>query len=565
MKQTVKQLKKMDGAQPAAALEAVRRFASLPTAERSQDLIHGIVIHLTDTFRALSPHVPYGKACQCAKNISYQQVAPGSRMFHTDESGNGVLRLMLRGTLFQQRRFHKDWLPIGFLHAGDTVGLQEMMDATPVDIRYTTLGDDVCDFVVIRRFDFERCLRQTYEATIADGVALLGRSAYFALLPEPCLRSLVLSTRVVSAAAGSMLLREGDASDEFMVVLSGSVRMVKALRTASTGRWPAAELSKTPSFYRPGEQPISSMHVGRPRQGWTAEASPNDGSTSTRRSSLEIALGLAAGEPLPSATAGRLRRAPRRQLAAAAKRDDPNEAIAMPPMPAPASAACTRPASASASAPRPPPAAPSHRKRPASARPSAAAAGCGDYSALAVHRQRGVALTRHSRLVTAGDVAEGGIFGTAEPLQVRRASLAASSMLAARSASVPHHLSHVATSLGCLPPFLLHLSYFTTSLTRAPSTGPHAWHRRSQALLSRRRHPQSPSISLAGHPSTCCDACGGGVGRERWQAATHSSRLVRVLPERDACPGNLADLAGLPHTPGPADQIRGLVWRSACL
>ena len=60
------------------------------------------------------------------------------------------------------------------------------LDAAPDDIRYTTLGP--VEFGILRRFEFERCLRSTYEQALTENVQLLQQTPAFAGLPEATLR-----------------------------------------------------------------------------------------------------------------------------------------------------------------------------------------------------------------------------------------------------------------------------------------------------------------------------------------------------------------------------------------
>ena len=116
-----------------------------------------------------------------------------------------------------------------------------MLESTPDDIRYTTLGDSItggCEFAELRRSEFGRFLRHAYESAISENVALLKETPSFSSLPEATLNRLVTCSRLVSVGSGELLTREGEAIDELFVLKSGVVRLVKWLRTTETVRWP---------------------------------------------------------------------------------------------------------------------------------------------------------------------------------------------------------------------------------------------------------------------------------------------------------------------------------------
>ena len=231
-----------------AAIRQTIETLKLPASERTQEKIHLCAVLLTDHLRAFSSKLPYNNLCDACRGLSYSRLDARIRMTDDDDTGQTVFRILLSGSVRVQRKFGpKAWLPIGFLRAGDILGLPAMLSPSPDDIRYTTLGDRSdggCEFAVLRRFEFERCLRTTYEESIRDNVKLLQRTPSFSSLPEATLKQLVSCSRHVSLGPGELLTREGEATDELFILKSGLVRLVKSLRTRETCRWPT---DKVPS------------------------------------------------------------------------------------------------------------------------------------------------------------------------------------------------------------------------------------------------------------------------------------------------------------------------------
>lgn len=208
----------------------------LPPKERTQERIHRLVVLLTDDLCALSRRTPYNQLCVACRGAQYAHAPANAQMEDADE-GQNVFRVVLSGSLRVQRKLGKAWVPMGFVRAGDVLGLAAMLQSVPDSVRYATAGEGA-SFVVIRRFDFERCLRATYERQVADNVALLQRTPSFGSLPEATVKQLVFSSRLVTVPAGELLAREGDTTDELFVLKSGAVRLVKSLLTREVSRWP---------------------------------------------------------------------------------------------------------------------------------------------------------------------------------------------------------------------------------------------------------------------------------------------------------------------------------------
>ena len=213
-----------------------------PPNERTQERIHLCAVLLTDHLRAFPAIVPYNLLCDACRSLTYSQLAPRVRFTDSDDSGTNVLRVLLSGSVLVQRKFGpKAWLPTGFLRTGDILGLPGMLMPAGDDIRYTTMGDAVTggvEFAVLRRFEFERCLRSTYEKAIGDNVRLLQSTPSFSSLPEATLKQLASCSRLVTLGPGELLTRQGEATDELFILKSGVVRLVKTLRTTETFRWP---------------------------------------------------------------------------------------------------------------------------------------------------------------------------------------------------------------------------------------------------------------------------------------------------------------------------------------
>ena len=209
----------------------------LPASERTSEGVHVLAVLLVDRLRAWPSKLPYNQLCDACSALSYSYMSPQMRMSDLDEAGQPVFRVLLSGSLLVQRRFEKSWLPVGFLRAGDTLGLPVMFDASSDDIRYTTLHE-AAEFAVLRQSSFERFLRNAYEKMIVANVTVLQRTPSFGNLPEGTLRQLVSSSRLVTLPPGELLTREGDATDEMFVLKSGAVRLVKSLKTTQTFRWP---------------------------------------------------------------------------------------------------------------------------------------------------------------------------------------------------------------------------------------------------------------------------------------------------------------------------------------
>jgi CRP-like cAMP-binding protein len=228
---------------PAALLDHAIGTLRSPQSERTQERVHLLAMLLTDHLHAFSSKLQYNQLCDVCRALSYTFVPPRVRMNDADESGQLTFRVLLTGSVLVQRRFGpKAWLPVGFLRPGDTLGLPAMLESSPDDIRYTTLSD-AAEFAVLRRFEFERCLRSLYEKDIAANVALLQSTPSFASLPEATLKQLVSCSRLVTLSPGELLTREGDATDEMFVLKNGAVRLVKSLKTTEKFRWPT---DKTP-------------------------------------------------------------------------------------------------------------------------------------------------------------------------------------------------------------------------------------------------------------------------------------------------------------------------------
>ena len=100
-----------------------------------------------------------------------------------------------------------------------------MLESTPDDVRYTTLGE-AAEFAVLRSSDFDRFLKPTFEKEIQTNISVLRSQPAFAQLREQALKQLASCSRIVSLSAGELLTREGDASDELFVLKSGIVRLV---------------------------------------------------------------------------------------------------------------------------------------------------------------------------------------------------------------------------------------------------------------------------------------------------------------------------------------------------
>lgn len=197
-----------------------------PPAQRPVESVQLLGVLLVDHLRAFSNKLPFNHLCVACRALTYSHVPAGVRLTNADESGQTVFRVLLTGTVLVQRRFsHKTWLPVGFLSPGDTLGLMGMLESAPDEIRYTTMA--ASEFAVLRRFEFERCLRSTYEKAITENIQLLQLTPSFAGLPEATLKQLVSSSRQVTLQPGELLTREGDATDELFVLKSGAVRLVK--------------------------------------------------------------------------------------------------------------------------------------------------------------------------------------------------------------------------------------------------------------------------------------------------------------------------------------------------
>ena len=212
--------------QQAAQLQKAIDTLKMPANERTQERIHQCGVLLTDHLRAFPANVPYNQLCDACRSLAYNQLAPRIRITDTDESGQGVLRVLLSGSVLVQRRFGvKAWLPTGFLRTGDILGLPAMLTPAGDDIRYTTLGDSISggvEFAVLRSGVFERCLRSTYERAILDNVRLLQSTPSFSSLPEATLKQLVSCARLVTLGPGELLTREGEATDELLILKSGA-------------------------------------------------------------------------------------------------------------------------------------------------------------------------------------------------------------------------------------------------------------------------------------------------------------------------------------------------------
>ena len=214
----------------------------MPSNERNQERVHLLGVLMTDHMRAWPSKLTYSMLCEACRALQYASVPPRVRLTDADETGQQhVFRVILTGAVLVQRRFgHKAWLPIGFLRPGDTLGLPAMLDSTPDDIRYTTLSE-TAEFAVLRRFEFERSLRVTYENAMQANIEVLRSHAAFAPLPTTTLKQLVSSSRLITLPPGELLTREGDATDELLVLKSGVVRLVKNLNTSETFTWPTSK------------------------------------------------------------------------------------------------------------------------------------------------------------------------------------------------------------------------------------------------------------------------------------------------------------------------------------
>ena len=216
-----------------------------PQANRDPQDIHLLTVLLTDHLRSWPSTLSYQRLSNACRSLSYAHVPARVRLTDADETGALIFRVLLKGSVLVQRRFGKkqsNWLPIGFLHSGDTLGLPSMLESTPDDVRYTTLGE-AAEFAVLRSSDFDRFLKPTFEKEIQTNISVLRSQPAFAQLREQALKQLVSCSRIVSLSAGELLTREGDASDELFVLKSGIVRLVKSLHTSEIFRWPTTKTS----------------------------------------------------------------------------------------------------------------------------------------------------------------------------------------------------------------------------------------------------------------------------------------------------------------------------------
>lgn len=81
-------------------------------------------------------------------------------------------------------------LHVGFLRRGDTLGVAAQLEGTSDNNCAYTSSHHGAQFGVLRRYDFERCLRQSFEKTLESDVQLLSQIPSFAPLSTVTLRGL---------------------------------------------------------------------------------------------------------------------------------------------------------------------------------------------------------------------------------------------------------------------------------------------------------------------------------------------------------------------------------------
>ena len=167
-----------------ALLKACLPTLTLAPATRPQELVHELVVLLTKLLRPFSA-LTYQQQCAACRALTLETTAPRTRMTDEDEHAQLVFRIVLQGSVLVERRFGKTWLHVGFLKTGDTLGLPALLEGS-VDftIMYTSAHVGA-QFGVLRRYEFERSLRQAYERQLEADMQLLSRQLRVIVLINP--------------------------------------------------------------------------------------------------------------------------------------------------------------------------------------------------------------------------------------------------------------------------------------------------------------------------------------------------------------------------------------------
>ena len=176
------------------------------------------------------------------------------------------------------RRLH-----VGFMRRGDTLGVASQLDGTvDYNVMYTSAHVG-CTFGVLRRFEFERCLRQSFEKALESDVQLVSRIPSLVSLSPAAVRSLVLNSRSVIQPAGHVLVTEEEPSEEMYVLKSGSVRLFKTTASKSRARWPVPPpLAPAAPGASSGLPPLSARGAASSARARTPASSPRPATASPR-------------------------------------------------------------------------------------------------------------------------------------------------------------------------------------------------------------------------------------------------------------------------------------------
>jgi CRP-like cAMP-binding protein len=268
-------------------------FCKLHATERTPHRVHTMAVIMMEHVPAFANNVPYRLLVDCCKKMHYS-TEPAHTRFNDEDDGSVVFRIVLSGKVLQTRRLGTARLPIGFLAAGDTLGLSAMVEIVPPGIQYTVVSDAGSEFACIRKFDWERTLRQFFERQLSEYATVLSRAPAFAEWPLAALRGVVGSSRVVTAPPGALVMRQGDASDELFVVRSGEVRLLKSMLTREVARWPS---TKAPM--QPGSRATSARLSSRGEHGHSSpRARPSWGPPPSRPSPMAVAETPGEADPI---------------------------------------------------------------------------------------------------------------------------------------------------------------------------------------------------------------------------------------------------------------------------
>jgi protease PrsW len=180
-------------------------------------------------FRRLSDSVLQGLAARLLPT----SFPAGATVLHEGESGGGAFLIVRGKAAIGSSNLIGQQVMLGVLGPGDTFGEGTLINRTArtATVSALTLLDTYClspetfDWLVMADPGFAEDARKQFDLLQID--RFLKRASPFAHLTGPVLRRLVPQLKIRSAAPADVLVREGDPGDEFFLVRSGRVEVLR--------------------------------------------------------------------------------------------------------------------------------------------------------------------------------------------------------------------------------------------------------------------------------------------------------------------------------------------------